>query len=72
MIHRCDQAVMILEAERGLPSRGRGWPCTDDDMLEICAKIKPRVAARMLTPWRPVETEHEWLDEYWRMKEVTR
>jgi len=70
LIHRCDQAVMIIEAEHGLPSKGRGWPCADEKMIEFCIEVRPYVEARMLLPWIPVEAEREWLDEYWILRGV--
>jgi hypothetical protein len=65
LVKRCDTAVRILEAECGLRSRGRGWDCSDDAMLEFVDKIRNALVSMV---WVPIRAEAAFLELYYDLK----
>jgi len=65
LVKNCDTAVMILEAECGLRSRGRGWDCSDEAMLDFVDKIRGALVSMV---WVPVMAEVTFLESYYDLK----
>jgi hypothetical protein len=68
LVKRCDTAVMILVAERGLESRGRGWTCSDEATLEFANELRGALGPMMWMPWDPVHAEAAFLESYYDLK----